>query len=284
MADPDAHARVYREAAELNREDPLLSGSLLRFPNYGQLVMTGDLHGHQRNLERLQNFCDLETAPARHILLHEIIHSEPATLVSPDRSHLVLLQAARWKQEFPDQVHFIMGNHELSQLIGHEISKGGRLVTQDFVQGVLDNYASGGEEVYRAMLDFISSFALAARTENRIFLSHSLPGFRDAARFDPAIFEHSVRQLDLTELGSVYPLLWGRHQTAEALEQLAEMLDVDLFICGHQPQENGYSVLHDRMVVIASDHSHGVFLPFDLGKPHTVDKIRKLIRPLASIA
>ncbi len=34
---------ILREAARLNREDPLLRGSLMVFPNYGQLVMTGDL-------------------------------------------------------------------------------------------------------------------------------------------------------------------------------------------------------------------------------------------------
>jgi hypothetical protein len=284
MADPTAHARIYREAAELNRQDPLLRGSILEFPDYGQLVMTGDLHGHQRNLERIQSYCDLEHAPARHVILHEIIHAELETFVSSDMSHLVLLQAARWKREFPDQVHFLQGNHELSQITRHEISKGGRIVTKDFIRGVEASYSDGAEDVYAAILEFISTFALAGRTANRIFLSHSLPGHRDLDRFDTSIFSQSLGELDLSERGSVYPLVWGRYQTADVLDALAKLLDADLFICGHQPQEDGYEVRHGRMIIIASDHNHGVFLPFDLKKPYSVDDLIRSMRPVASVA
>ncbi len=284
MANSTAHARIYREAAELNRHDPLLRGSLLLFPDYGQLVMTGDLHGHQRNLERIQSYCDLEHAPARHVILHEIVHAELETFVSTDMSHLVLLQAARWKRDFPDQVHFLQGNHELSQLTRHEISKGGRIVTKDFIRGVEASYGDGTEDVYEAILEFIATFALAARTANRVFLSHSLPGHRDVDRFDPGIFDQSVEDLDLSEHGSVYPLVWGRYQTADTLDTLASMLDADIFICGHQPQEEGYEVRHGRMIILASDHNHGVFLPFDLKKSYAVDDLIRLMRPLASIA
>ena len=50
MSQAQADAEVFLEAARLNREDPLLQGSQLIFPNYGQVVMTGDMHGHDRNL------------------------------------------------------------------------------------------------------------------------------------------------------------------------------------------------------------------------------------------
>jgi len=41
MNDSARAAEIFLEAARLNREDPLLRGSLLVFPNYGQVVMTG---------------------------------------------------------------------------------------------------------------------------------------------------------------------------------------------------------------------------------------------------
>ena len=284
MPSPAAHIGIYREAAERNRSEPLRTGLLLRFPNHGQLVMTGDLHGHQRNLDRIQNYCDLMHAPARHVILHEIIHADTESLFSPDLSHLVLLQAARWKCEFPDQVHFLLGNHELSQLTRHEISKGGRYVTQDFLGGVARTYAEDAQAVYEALLDFIGSFALAARTANRVFLCHSLPGLSDLARFDPSILERALHELDLSERGSAYPLVWGRNQTEDVLDLLANTLDVDLFVCGHQPEETGYEVVHERMLVLASDHNRGMILPFDLRKRHTMRDLVRLMRPLASIA
>ena len=128
MGDPGNAIETLLEVAELNRTDPLLKGSLLEFPNYGQLVMTGDLHGHRRNFERLRGYCDLEHFGARHVILHEIIHEDVTELNGADRSYEVLLEAAAWKCAFPDQVHFLQSNHELAQLTLHEITKAGRVV------------------------------------------------------------------------------------------------------------------------------------------------------------
>jgi hypothetical protein len=38
------------------------------------------------------------------------------------------------------------------------------------------------------------------------------------------------------------------------------------------------------MVILASDHNHGVFLPLELAKPATLDTLTKSIRPLAAVA
>ena len=283
--DADAAVASYRQATQENRADPMLAGALLEFPNYGQVVMTGDLHGHRRNLERLESYCDLERAGARHVILHEMIHGDPGPTGGVDRSHELLLEAARWKCEFPEQVHFLMGNHELAQLTGRQISKGGRVLTTDFVSGVEQAYGEkDGGEVMSAILDFLASFPLAGRTANRVFLSHSLPGPREIAAFDPAVLDRTPTRTDLNEGGSAYALVWGRHQCAATLSRLAELLGVELFICGHQPQETGYQVVNGRLLIIASDHNHGVFVPFDLGKPLDMSALLRAMRPLASIA
>jgi len=277
-------AQVFREAARLNREDPLLEGSLLVFPNYGQLIMTGDLHGHRRNFERLQRYCDLGTFGPRHVLLHEIIHEEVVAATDTDNSHEVLLDAARWKCEFPDQVHFILSNHELAQITGNEISKNGRIVTRDFEDSVREMYGDHAAAVNEAICEFIRSYPLAGRTPNRIFLSHSLPASREVAGFDETVLTRPLINEDLQATGSAHALVWGRHQTASALEILCEILDVDFFICGHQPQETGYDILHDRMVILASEHNHGTFLSLDLSKPVTIESLTNHIRPLAALA
>ena len=78
-------------------------------------------------------------------------------------------------------------------------------------------------------------------------------------------------------------LVWGRYQTLSALKALSDLFDVDFFICGHQPQEDGYDIIHDRMVILASDHNHGVFLPLDLNKTATLSSLTKSIRLFAAI-
>jgi hypothetical protein len=283
MRDARQAIQVYRQAAELNRRDPLLDGSLLRFPNYGQVVMTGDLHGHRRNFQKLEQFCDLDRYGARHVMLHELIHEDVASLTDHDMSHILLFEAAQWKCEFPEQVHFLLSNHELAQVNRSEITKNGRVVTVDFEAGVTDTYGKQAPRVLEAMSEFILSFPLAGRTPNGVFLSHSLPSPRDLPAFDPTVLSRAPTKEDLSDHGSARCLIWGRYHTEEALATLAELLDVRFFLCGHQPQEMGYEVLHDRMVILASEHNHGVFLPVDLNKPVTLRKLIKSIRPFAGL-
>jgi hypothetical protein len=284
MKDASGDARVLIEAAQLNSQDPLLAGSLLVFPNYGQVVMTGDLHGHRRNFEKLRRFCDLQHAAPRHVILHELIHEEVTSLTGQDTSYELIVDAARWKCEFPDQIHFLLSNHELAQVTRHEISKNGRIVTVGFEESVRSAYGIGAGEVLAAIEAFIRSFPLAGRTPNRVLLSHSLPGPRELPAFDVSVFSRPPTQTDLVDGGSAHALVWGRYQTESVINNLRELLDVDYFVCGHQPQETGYDVLHDRMVILASDHNHGVFLTLDLSKPATLQSLTNNIRPFAAVA
>lgn len=281
---PKEAADIFLEAARLNLEDPLRTGSLLVFPHYGQLVMTGDLHGHRRNFGKLQRYCCLEQFAARHVILHEIIHQELESLKDTDSSHLVLLEAAKWKCAFPDQVHFLQSNHEAAQVTGHEITKQGRSVTHDFEIALRDTYGDGAGSVSQAIYAFIRSYPLAARTPNRVFLSHSLPSDSELPGFNAEVFARLPTDEDFADDRSAHALIWGRHQSEETLAALRSLLDVDYFICGHQPQEMGYEVFHERMLVLASEHNHGVFLPIDLGKPVTMEGLVGKIRPFAGVA
>ena len=65
---------------------------------------------------------------------------------------------------------------------------------------------------------------------------------------------------------------------------MAEMLDADIFILGHQRQEQGYCLAGANLIIIASDHDHGCILPIELAKSYTVEELIDLITPLASIA
>ncbi|MCK6458048.1 MAG: hypothetical protein L6Q92_16155 [Phycisphaerae bacterium] len=277
-------ATIFREAAVANRSDPLRRASTLHFPNYGQVVMTGDLHGHSHNFEKLRRYAMLDRASARHVILHELIHVETRPGAT-DASHRLLLEAARYKRDFPEQVHFLQSNHELSQLTGHQILKNGRPVIEDFLAGIVETYGrSDAVAVYEAIEEFLASFPIAARTPNRVWLSHSLPSVDDLRTFDAGVFERAPEPHDLAHGGAVYQLVWGRRFTAEHVAELARRLDVDWFIVGHQPQETGFDVMFDRLIILASDHSHGSFLPFDLSKPYTLEGLTANIRKFAAVA
>ncbi len=273
-----------RQAADLNLEDPVREGSMLCFSDYGQVVMTGDLHGHRRNFEKLVRYCQLETTPIRHVLLHEMIHEEPERLGEPDRSVELLLDAARWKTFFPEQVHFLQSNHELAQVQNHQITKGGRVVTEDFERGVAEVLGTSQIDPAIDAIDaFISSFPLMGRTPNGILFAHSLPDSYLLDEWDPDCVRVPAEELDLSEGGAVYQLVWGRRHTPELLDRLAKTYSVEFFLLGHQPQEFGYEVLHNRLIILASDHNHGVFLPVDCRRKYTVGELVERIRPFAGV-
>lgn len=280
--DADAAIRHLHEAAQLNREDPLRQGSLLSFGSAGQLVMTGDMHGNLRNFDKLQRFCRLDQSPGRMVVLHELIHMEPEGSGELDTSIDLLVRAAEWKCQFPDSVFFIQSNHELSQLCGHEITKGGRCVLADFERGVADRYGPATGNVLKAVNAYIESLPLAARLANGIFLSHSIPDGLYVDHFDLTIFDREPDRADMAPGGSAYALVWGRFQTPEVVEAFARRLGVQLFIVGHTPQEMGYARI-GRMLVVASDHQHGVFLPIDLGRKYTPAELERSIRKFVSV-
>lgn len=281
--DAAAACAFLREAARLIREDPERDGSLLTFGRAGQVVMTGDLHGNLTGFEKLQRFCDLERSPARRVILHELIHAEPQRLGDLDLSIDLLVRAAAWKCEFPDNVFFLQSNHELSQLCRHEITKGGRSVIREFERGVQERFGTEAGDVLAAVDDYLAALPLAARTGNRILLSHSLPDPLSLGSFDPDVLRRPLTPQDVAPGGSAYALVWGRFHTPAALDVLARRLDVDLFVVGHTPQEMGYAVI-GRMIVLASDHAHGTFLPIDLHRDYTVETLAASVRKFVSVA
>ena len=57
-----------------------------------------------------------------------------------------------------------------------------------------------------------------------------------------------------------------------------------LFVVGHQPQDTGWYVMHERLLILASDHNHGVLLPIDLSKPADMEQLVTRMRPFVSVA
>jgi len=271
-------------AAQANREDPYRQSSLLDLDDHGQVVMTGDLHGHLKNFQKLVRYANLAGTPARHIVLHELLHTPTIQADEPDPSFWLLIEAARYKYEFPEQVHFLLGNHEIAQLTGRDIVKDGLYAVANFRNTVLKLYGEDrGQDVLLAVDEFILSLPLAVRTPNRVFMAHSLPDASQLDRFDARIVHRTWDRLDAMPGGSVYMWLWGRQHNEALLTRLTELFDADLFIIGHVPQEMGYGLVADRLIILASEHAHGVFLPFDLRKPYSRDDLVRNIRKIASI-
>ncbi len=280
---PQAIIDLLKQGAQANNADQFRKGNLLSLPAEGTLVATGDIHGHRRNFERIVAFADLPANPDRHIILQEIIHGGTEDSDGGCLSYKLLFDAVRYKLKFPDRVHFIMGNHDTAFINDSEVMKNGREMNRAMRLALEREFSEAADDIRLAMKQFLLSQPLAVRTENRIWLSHSLPADRYLEKFDPQVLHKNLEVNDCVKPGSAYILTWGRKQGRLVLDKMAEIFDVDIFILGHQAQPQGWSKAGENLIIIASDHNHGCLLPIDLAKPCNIENLIESIVPLASI-
>ncbi len=267
-----------------NQADRFRRGNLVCLPGQGSLVVGGDIHGHRRNFERLAAYADLANHPDRHIVLQEIIHGGPEDDTGGCLSYQLLFEAVRFKLSFPDQVHFVMGNHDTAFISNTEVMKNGKEMNRAMSSALQREFQQASGDVKLAIRQFLFSQPLAVRCSNRIWISHSLPNDRFVDRFDPGIFDRELQIADCTKPGSAYLLTWGRRHSQATLGKLAGQLDVDLFVLGHQPQQQGWNQAGSNLIILASDHNHGCLLDIDLARSWSVAELVAKVVPLASVS
>jgi hypothetical protein len=280
---PQTTIDLLNRGIQANHTDKFRRGNLIHLPAEGSLVVSGDIHGHRRNLERLITFTDLARHADRHAILQEIIHGGPEDADGGCLSYRLLFKAVQWKLDFPDRVHFVMGNHDTAFIISSEVMKNGKEMNRAMTAALEREFGPANADVQLAIRQFLFSQPLAVKCANRIWVSHSLPSDRLAEQFDAGIFERELRIDDCKKPGSAYLLTWGRRHSQAVLDRMAKLLDVDLFVVGHQPQPEGWRRAGDNLIILACDHDHGHMLPIDLAKTCTIDELTRSIIPLASI-
>lgn len=259
-------------------------GNMVFLPAKGSLVITGDLHGHRRNFERIVTFADLKKHTDRHVIMQEVIHGGCEDDKGGCLSFELLFDVIKYKLEFPDRVHLIMGNHDTAFINNSSVMKAGKEMNTAMREALDRKYPDQSEEVKLAIKQFLFSQPLAVRCANRLWISHSLPADNYFDKFDVKIFDRSLKVNDIVKPGSAYLLTWGRRTSPASLEHYAKIFDISIFILGHQPQSKGYARFEDNLLILACDHNHGCLLPVDLSKSYNMDELVKSIVPIASIS
>lgn len=280
---PQTIIDLLNRGVEANNADKYRRDNLVRLPDDGSLIVTGDLHGHRRNFERIIAYADLENNPDRHLILQEIIHGGPEDALGGCLSYKLLFDVIRYKLSLPDRVHIIMGNHDTAFINRSEVMKDGREMNGAMCLAMEREFGKAAADVELAARQYLFSQPLAARCDNRIWMSHSLPADRLIEKFDPGILNRQLKINDVVRPGSAYLLTWGRKHSQELLDKMARTFDTDIFILGHQPQELGWCQAGKNLIIIASNHNHGCLLSIDLAKSYTIEQLIESIVPLASV-
>ena len=270
------------QTAELNRNDPRRQNCVINLPNAGQFLVTGDLHDNTPFLQRIVKQAKLDASPDHHLVLHEIIHG-PTRLNGMDLSIRTLARACALKVAYPEQVCFLLSNHELAQRRQEHVFKESGSDIDAFNEGLEHLYGDAGVLVHEAFDAYVDSLALAIKCANGIMVAHSLPAPRKIEVFDQSVLSRQLNDADYKSDGAATLMVWGRHQNQKIAQKLADAWDIDLFIVGHQKAEMGWEEKAHNMLILASDHSHGVCLPIDLSKSYTRDTLIENVVPINGI-
>jgi hypothetical protein len=270
MPDPARLLTVLRAAAQAFRDTPGRRGRFVDLDDAAEVFATGDLHGNVENFRTILAKADLRGHTRRQLVLQEVVHGPHLYPDGGDKSHQLIDLVAALKCQHPRQVHFLPGNHELSQATNRLIGKGDSDQNELFRAGIRAAYAPRDDEVYAAYLHLLSVAPLALRTTNRVYVSHSLPSAKHLPNFDPAILERdNTEDADLAYGGGIHSLVWGRDTSTANAAAFLKKVDADLLITGHIPCEQGFAVPNDRQIILDSLGSPACYCLFPTDRPLT---------------
>ena len=283
MPEHDRRLHTLQRAAQAFRATPGRSGRLVVLQDANEILVAGDLHGHLDNFRRLMALADLANHPRRHFVVQEMIHGPFRYPLGGDKSHQLLDVVAALKCQFPRQVHYLLGNHELAQYTNRRIGKDEDNLLELFEVGVKLAYAERADAILAAYKDIFLAAPFALRTPNRVFLSHSLPPARHLAAFDPAALERDVPlNGDMLPGGSLHSLVWGRDTSLENVTEFLRRVDADLLITGHIPCDNGFDVPNERQLILECFDTPACYCLFPANRPLTHAELVTCVHPLES--
>lgn len=282
MPDPLKLLATIRRAAASSRATAGRAGAVVSLDaSADDVIVLGDLHGHLHVLAELLKVAALDRHPGRHLVLQEPTHD---TRVDPDRgdvdrSHRTIDLICALKCQYPDRVHVILGNHELSEFTGRSISKKGVALNSLFRQGVEADYAGHADAIVAAYHDFFRAMPLAVRTPNRVFVCHTIPDGPDLDRFDLEVLRTGHWPPEsLSRGGSVYALTWGRDTSPETVDRFAALVEADLFVTGHQPCDDGFQNPNPRQLILDGTDPYPSYCLFRANDPVTLETLLEGVR------
>lgn len=271
-------------AAEANRNTPGREGNVIVLtPELAdQVMVTGDLHGHRRNFNFIRRIAALDKHPRRHLILQEVCHGGPTYPQNGGcMSHTMLEDVAKLKTQFPTQVHFLLGNHELAELTDYPIQKKREMLNLKFRLGMQQMYGPATDRVRESYNPFIRSLPLAVRLPGDVFICHSVPEDAETRRFKKSIFSRELDDDDFFGRGDLFRMLWGRDYRPENVRAFAEAIGARVIVNGHEPcPDGGFKAPNDLQIILdcCGDPATYVVLPTDRELTHAeiVERIQRL--------
>jgi hypothetical protein len=194
----------------------------------------------------------------------------------------MLEDVAKLKTQYPERVHFILGNHELAELTDYPIQKNKQMLNLMFRLGLQQTYGPATEKIREAYFPFIRSCPLAVRLPSDVFISHSVPENVDSRPFDKSVFSRQIDPAEYYDRTGVFELVWGRDYRQQNAQAFAELMEAKVLINGHEPCPEGFSTPNPFQIILdcCGDKACYVILSTsdqEMTQADIVKQIRKLV-------
>ncbi len=267
----DRLLKLFDRAVAANWLDSHRSGSLIELPSEGEVLITGDIHGSTKDSAAIVKLAALDENPHRHLIIQEVTHQLE---MGEDLSFRVLEKTASLKAKYPHRVHILLGNHELAEIQGREIFKGGICLNLLFDNAMERTYGKGKDSVRKMYVEFIKTMPLAAVTQKGVFIAHSTPNAQDLDMYSMNFFRRAPSPQDFEKNGLIEKLVWGRDYSQDTADLASRILGFDLFVVGHAPCARGFETPNSRHLILDCKDRHAAFLLLDLGKSYTHEDLK----------
>jgi hypothetical protein len=278
MADPSKVQATIARATDLMRHTPGRAGSIVSVPSadLDDVLVVGDLHGHFDVLASVIRIAALDRHPRRHLIVQELVHDNR---IDPDegqldRSHRAIDLLCALTCQFPGRVHYLLGNHELSELTGRSIAKKGHALNALFRAGVEVDYGPSAERLMPLYHALFRALPLVIRLPNRVVACHTVPDAQWQAALDRDLLHSGAwTAASMARGGAVYALTWSRDNTPEAADAFAAWIDADLFVCGHQACDQGMRQSSPRTLILDGTYPMPAYALFSGIAPLTIEQL-----------
>jgi hypothetical protein len=228
---------------------------VLRLPNTGKLLVSTDMHGNGEDFRRL---CDVflsllqQDVNAQWVILGDIVHGpDPGTARKipqlygyEDESWMIVRGVISLQERYPNQVHFIVGNHDYGHIGGYRTSK--------FYDDEVSHLESTmSEDEVGHLRAFVQRAYIAAIAPCGAFLAHGAPedcigSLAELEQIDLPAQDHKSR----TILRSLITSYGQPREKAEAFLRAASVEGYQLrfMIHGHDKDEAGFFVEGDNQL------------------------------------
>jgi protein phosphatase len=283
----DSVVSLMAEEAKQTERTELL-GKLVKVKPVGKAAIVGDIHGDLESLMHIleeSRFLELAEKGENVLLIFLGDYGDRG-----DYSVEVYYTVLTLKQLFPANVLLLRGNHEGPEDI--------LAYPHDLPMQLRMRFGKDGLKVYERVRELFSSFYNAALVEKQYIIIHG--GVPSQARgIEDLAYAHEKhpRESHLEEmlwsdpvenLKGVYasPRGAGKLFGVDVTERFLKMLDVKVFIRGHEPCENGFKTNHNGKILTLFSrkgmpylNEQGAYLYMDLFlETETADDLKSFIR------